>query len=107
MSAGRPSPLCPRAALKHALSALELAHDIRLQLGFELEFTLLRPAAASEVESDGEGPGLVLRQGGRCWVPVDDSIYCQSSAFDQMAPGESVRYTCPFSQFQSSGQLSA
>jgi glutamine synthetase len=75
---------CPRSALKHALAALKLAHGVRLLVGFELEFMLLKPAAADATV----GCEMVLHSSGGCFRPIDESIYCQSSAFDQAAPGE-------------------
>eukprot|EP00878_Enallax_costatus_P015569 GHUV01016309.1.p1 GENE.GHUV01016309.1~~GHUV01016309.1.p1 ORF type:complete len:449 (+),score=128.44 GHUV01016309.1:1263-2609(+) len=77
----RPSPFCPRAALKHALLALEQGYDIKLMLGFELEFTLLRPVTSSSADASS----IVLTAGGHSWTPVDESIYCQSSALDHMS----------------------
>uniref|UniRef100_A0A383W2T1 GS catalytic domain-containing protein n=1 Tax=Tetradesmus obliquus TaxID=3088 RepID=A0A383W2T1_TETOB len=80
----KPFACCPRSALKHALSALDKAHSIQLLVGFELEFMLLKPAAAAA--GAAAGSELLLQSGGSCYRPVDDSIYCQSRAFDQAAP---------------------
>jgi glutamine synthetase len=88
MLAGKPFVCCPRSALKHALAALKLAHGVRLLVGFELEFMLLNPAAAAAAGDATAGSDLVLQGGGGCFRPIDESIYCQSSAFDQAAPGE-------------------
>jgi glutamine synthetase len=85
--AGKPFVCCPRSALKHALAALKLAHGIRLLVGFELEFMLLKPAAAAAADDASTSSELLLQSGGSCYVPIDESIYCQSSAFDQAAPG--------------------
>jgi glutamine synthetase len=85
VAAGKPFVCCPRSALKNALAALKEAHGIKLLVGFELEFMLLKPATAGVAAAGSE---FVSQSGGGCFRPVDESIYCQSSAFDQAAPGE-------------------
>ncbi|WIA40825.1 hypothetical protein OEZ86_004502 [Tetradesmus obliquus] len=75
---------CPRSALKHALAALKKSHSIQLLVGFELEFMLLKPAAAAAAGA-AAGSELLLQSAGNCYRPVDESIYCQSTAFDQAA----------------------
>eukprot|EP00775_Hariotina_reticulata_P007353 gene7353-7564_t len=87
-----PWSCCPRSALKTALMALELPHDLRLTVGFELEFVLLKPVQPQAAAAGGGGGGsgevqeLQLTSGQGSYLPVDDSIYCQTLAFDQMAP---------------------
>ncbi|KAF6262809.1 hypothetical protein COO60DRAFT_573156 [Scenedesmus sp. NREL 46B-D3] len=78
----KPFVCCPRSALKHALAALKSAHGVELLVGFELEFMLLKPAAAAAAAAGDTG--VILQSGS--FRPVDESIYCQSSAFDQAAP---------------------
>jgi len=73
--------------------ALELPHDLHLMVGFELEFVLLKPVQPQAAAANGghvgggESHALQLTSGLSSYLPVDDSIYCQSLAFDQLAPG--------------------
>lgn len=70
---GTPWDCCPRSALKRVIDQLQQRYGVSLRVGFESEFLLLRPL------SSGQAPPHRL-------VPVDCSVYCQSSAFETMAP---------------------
>jgi glutamine synthetase len=79
--AGEPWECCPRSALKRCLSRLRELHGLEIMAGFELEFVLLRRV---------EGGGLA----GTGWGPVDDAIYCMSSALDAQAAGGTRACVC-------------
>ncbi len=71
---GGPWECCPRGALYHALALLAAeCGGAALDVGFELEFTLLRPAPPGA--PPGESP-----------TPLDASVYCQTAALDAAAP---------------------
>lgn len=63
---------CPRSGLKKLLEMLEQEHGLDFRVGFETEFYLLRG------QSSKHGTEL---------VPVDQSLYCQTSALNAVAPG--------------------
>lgn len=81
-ASGEPWACCPRSALKYALSTLEVVHGLSLMCGFELEFVLLRRAPEG-----GRAVPDAAKAGVAGWLPVDESVYCQSSSFDEFAYG--------------------
>lgn len=70
------------AALQRVLEAAQDQHGLTFQLGFELEFYLLK--APKDGQGDGSGSGGV----GGVPLPIDGSNYCHSGAMDAAAPGE-------------------
>ncbi|KAJ9516601.1 hypothetical protein QJQ45_015233, partial [Haematococcus lacustris] len=60
---------CPRSALKRMLAVLEQEWGLRVRVGYETEFVLLKASAH---------PGAPL-------VPVDGQPYCHSAALDSQA----------------------
>jgi glutamine synthetase len=71
---GGPWECCPCGALRRALALLAAECDgAALDVGFELEFTLLRPPPPGA--PPGESP-----------TPLDASLYCQTAALDAAAP---------------------
>jgi glutamine synthetase len=73
---GTPWSGCPRSTLKQALQLLRDQHQLRLMVGFELEFVLLRRTQGSNATSSSD-----------CWREVDQSQYCHSGALDSCAAG--------------------
>ncbi|KAL6749003.1 glutamine synthetase I [Haematococcus lacustris] len=60
---------CPRSALKRMLAVLEQEWGLRVRVGYETEFVLLKASSC---------PGAPL-------VPVDGQPYCHSAALDSQA----------------------
>jgi glutamine synthetase len=58
-----PHPWCPRGILEASVRLLSTVHGLQVDVGFETEFVLLKSV-------DGK------------LVPVESSVYCQSSGFD-------------------------
>ncbi|KAK9807651.1 hypothetical protein WJX72_005388 [[Myrmecia] bisecta] len=87
-SPGKPSSLCPRAALQRALDAALDQHGLEFQVGFETEFFLLRrDLQASQPPSlTLDGPDVVMQVGQKARravpEPVDMLSYCSSRALD-------------------------
>ena len=82
---GVPWSCCPRTALARAIKQAEEMHGLVLQVGFETELHLSRPNSA------------VSRQSGQLsHAPVDDSLYADSLALDNMSPGmiQVPRHNC-------------
>ena len=59
---------CPRAFLAATVDRLEASFGLRLQIGFETEFILLKKVTDSD--------------GNERYVPLETSVYAQSSGFD-------------------------
>ena len=71
---GTPWSCCPRSALARTIAKARAQEGLDLQAGFETEFYLGKPApAAKQLE--------------QIHIPVDASLFCDSAAFDAMAPG--------------------
>lgn len=77
-AAGTPWSCCPRSTLKRALQQLQDKHKLRLMVGFELEFILLRRAQEGTSSSSSSSDS---------WREVDQSQYCHSGALDSSAAG--------------------
>ncbi|KAK9865024.1 hypothetical protein WJX84_002089 [Apatococcus fuscideae] len=70
---GTPWSCCPRSALARTIAKARAQEGLDLQAGFETEFNLGKPApAAKQLE--------------QIHIPVDASLFCDSAAFDAMAP---------------------
>lgn len=85
----RRSPHTP-AALKRVLAQAFEQHGLTFQLGFELEFYLLRrpdPEKAAERVAADTGPYAAAAGPPPLPPPIDASNYCSSTAFDAAAPG--------------------
>jgi hypothetical protein len=81
-AAGTPWSCCPRSTLKRALQQLQDKHQLRLMVGFELEFILLcrtQEATSSSSSSSSSSSDS--------WREVDQSQYCHSGALDSSAAG--------------------
>lgn len=85
---GRCEPVCaaaclpvppPGAVLKRVLAGAFQERGLTFQMGFELEFYLLRLPKEGEGGGSGGGGGLP--------PPLDTSNYCHSGSFDAAAPG--------------------
>ncbi|KAL4855747.1 Type-1 glutamine synthetase 1 [Chlorella vulgaris] len=85
-----PWDCCPRTALQRVVDKAQKDFSLTFQLGFELEFYLLRPPSYKEGDSSGSG-GSGGNGGGsgssRAGVPspIDTSNYCHSGALDAAA----------------------
>ncbi|EFN50945.1 hypothetical protein CHLNCDRAFT_141615 [Chlorella variabilis] len=74
-----PWECCPRTVLKRVLAGAFQERGLTFQMGFELEFYLLRLPKEGEGGGSGGGGGLP--------PPLDTSNYCHSGSFDAAAPG--------------------
>ena len=73
-SPAQPWACCPRTALRRALALLLKETGLGLQVGFEVEFTLLHKPEPS------------LAGGMQALRPVDAAVYCQTTAYDAVSP---------------------
>jgi glutamine synthetase len=71
MPTAGPWDCCPRTVLAHALQQLEEEAGVSLMAGFECEFTLFQAPA----------PGATSLP-----VPIDQTVYCETAAFDTASP---------------------
>ena len=78
-----PWECCPRTALARALRLLAAETGAQLVAGFEVEFTLLKQQPSSVPSENAHRLDLV---DALVLVPIDASVYCQSSAVDAAAP---------------------
>jgi glutamine synthetase len=91
-SSSRLPPCSAAAALQRVVDKAQKDFSLTFQLGFELEFYLLRPPSYKEGDSSGSG-GSGGNGGGssssRAGVPppIDTSNYCHSGALDAAAAG--------------------
>lgn len=82
-----PWDCCPRTALQRVVDKAQKDFSLTFQLGFELEFYLLRP----HKQADGSGSGSGGNSGGSgssrggLPPPIDTSNYCHSGALDAAA----------------------
>lgn len=87
--ASRLPPCSAAAALQRVVDKAQKDFSLTFQLGFELEFYLLRP----HKQADGSGSGSGGNSGGSgssrggLPPPIDTSNYCHSGALDAAAAG--------------------
>ncbi|PNW84530.1 hypothetical protein CHLRE_03g146627v5 [Chlamydomonas reinhardtii] len=88
-----PWECCPRRALRNTVKMMEENFGLTMKVGFEIEFLLLEPVPGSGAAAGAAGAAAAAPRcagaGGELygtgWRPVDNKLYCQSSAMDRSA----------------------